>query len=163
MALHWCATPDLYLQKDFPHGLGLAIVIVGFAAGSIFWYLYMPIWTFAVFLATAMLDLVLYYLVPDVTICYRCLSQFRGQGSAGGSVRSVRPGHRRAVSAGEAEDRGASRGEVRGRLSRAVTSPLGTRPTPTGLPPSPSGLGLGGVRPPPWMSIAPGSSTTFAG
>ncbi len=81
-ACAWCATPDLYLQKDFPHGLGLAIVIVGFAAGSIFWYLYMPIWTFAVFLATAMLDLVLYYLVPDVTICYRCLSQFRGQGSA---------------------------------------------------------------------------------
>ena len=25
----WCATDDLYLQKDFPQGLGLAIVIVG--------------------------------------------------------------------------------------------------------------------------------------
>src|SRR5450755_3807577 len=33
-----CATDDLYVQKDFPQGLGLAIVIVGFAASTVFWY-----------------------------------------------------------------------------------------------------------------------------
>jgi hypothetical protein len=76
-----CATGDLYIQKDFPHGLGLAIVIAGFAGSTLFWYYYMPISATLVLLATAGLDLLLYYLVPDVTICYRCLAQYRGPGS----------------------------------------------------------------------------------
>jgi hypothetical protein len=77
----WCATDDLYLQKDFPHGLGLSIVVAGFVISSIFWYFYMPKSALAVLLLTAALDMALYYLVPDVTICYRCLSQFRGRGA----------------------------------------------------------------------------------
>jgi hypothetical protein len=77
----WCATPDLYIQKDFPHALGLAIVLTGFVSSTVFWYFRMPVAAFAALLSTALLDLVLYYLVPDVTICYRCLSQFRGSGS----------------------------------------------------------------------------------
>ena len=80
-ACPWCATEDLYIQKDFPHGLGLAIVISGFVASTVFWYFYMPIPAFAVLLGTAALDVALYYLVPDVTICYRCLSQSRGPGT----------------------------------------------------------------------------------
>lgn len=76
-----CATGDLYRQKDFPHGLGLLIVGGGFAASTIFWYRYQPALALAALLATAALDVVLYYLVPDVTICYRCLSQYRGEGS----------------------------------------------------------------------------------
>lgn len=80
-ACPWCATEDLYVQKDFPHGLGLGIVIAGFLVSTVFWWYLRPIPAFAVLLATAALDLALYYLVPDVTICYRCLSQFRGPGS----------------------------------------------------------------------------------
>lgn len=76
-----CATEDLYLQKDFPHGLGLAIVIVGFAASTAFWFYYMPVASLAVLMMTAALDVALFYLVPDVTICYRCLAQFRGPGT----------------------------------------------------------------------------------
>lgn len=77
----WCDTADLYVQKDFPHQLGLTIVVVGFAISTVFWYYYMPLSAFAVLLTTAALDLVLYYLVPEVTICYRCLGQFRGPGA----------------------------------------------------------------------------------
>jgi hypothetical protein len=77
----WCATTDLYIQKDFPHALGLAIVISGFVSSTVFWYFRMPVAAFASLISTAALDVVLYYLVPDVTICYRCLSQFRGAGS----------------------------------------------------------------------------------
>ncbi|HEX8199188.1 MAG TPA: hypothetical protein VF590_01780 [Isosphaeraceae bacterium] len=80
-ACPWCATEDLYVQKDFPHGLGLAIVLAGFAVSTAFWYAYRPIAALAALLVTAALDLVLYYLVPDVTICYRCLGQCRGPGS----------------------------------------------------------------------------------
>ncbi|HEV3121754.1 MAG TPA: hypothetical protein VGY53_07620 [Isosphaeraceae bacterium] len=76
-----CATEDLYTQKDFPHILGLSIVFVGIVVSCVFWAYYMPVAALGVLLATAALDLVLYYAVKDVTICYRCLSQYRGEGS----------------------------------------------------------------------------------
>jgi hypothetical protein len=80
-ACPWCATDDLYIQKDFPQGLGLLIVIVGFAISTVFWFYEMPIPAYLVLLASALLDMGLYYRVPDVTICYRCLGQYRGPGS----------------------------------------------------------------------------------
>ena len=76
-----CGTADLYVQKDFPHGLGLGIVVAGFVVSSIFWYLYIPLAAYGVLILTAALDLALYYLVPDVTICYRCQGQHRGLGT----------------------------------------------------------------------------------
>ena len=84
LACPWCATSDLYLQKDFPQGLGLFIVVVGFVISTVFWYYEMPLATYLVLLTSALLDMVLYYRVPDVTICYRCLSQVRGAGSSAG-------------------------------------------------------------------------------
>ncbi|QEH35778.1 hypothetical protein OJF2_43350 [Aquisphaera giovannonii] len=80
-ACPWCGTADLYIQKDFPQALGLAIVLVGFAISTVFWYLERPIVTYLILLASALLDMILYYRVPDVTICYRCLAQVRGEGS----------------------------------------------------------------------------------
>jgi hypothetical protein len=80
-ACPWCLTTDLYLQKDFPQGLGLVIVLMGFTISTVFWYDEMPLATFAVLLASAVVDGVLYYTVPDVTICYRCSCQARGGGS----------------------------------------------------------------------------------
>jgi hypothetical protein len=78
----WCATADLYLQKDFPQGLGLVIVIAGFVVSTVFWYQERPVPALGVLLASALVDMALYYLVPDVTICYRCLGQYRGAGSS---------------------------------------------------------------------------------
>jgi hypothetical protein len=77
----WCGTEDLYIQKDFPQGLGLAIVVVGFAISTVFWYYEKPIPAYLVLLASALVDMVLYARVPDVTICYRCLGQYRGAGT----------------------------------------------------------------------------------
>lgn len=76
-----CATEDLYIQKDFPQGLGLAIVILGFVVSTVFWYYDRPVPALSILLVSALADMALFYLVPDVTICYRCLSQHRGEGS----------------------------------------------------------------------------------
>jgi hypothetical protein len=76
-----CVTTDLYTQKDFPQALGLLIVIVQFAISTVFWYYEMPIATYSVLIASALLDWALYPRVPDVTICYRCSCQVRGEGS----------------------------------------------------------------------------------
>ena len=76
-----CATDDLYVQKDFPQGLGLAIVVVGFAVSTVFWYQDRPVPALGILLVSALVDMALFYAVPDVTICYRCLSQLRGDGA----------------------------------------------------------------------------------
>ena len=76
-----CGTEDLYSQKDFPQVLGLAIVFIGFGVSSVFWYYERPLWTYAILLSSALLDMVLFYRVPNVSICYRCLAQYRGEGS----------------------------------------------------------------------------------
>jgi hypothetical protein len=76
-----CMTTDLYIQKDFPTGLGLFIVLIGFAISTVFWYYEMPLFTYLVLIISIAVDFVLYYKVPDVIICYRCLSQYRGPGA----------------------------------------------------------------------------------
>ena len=80
-ACAWCGTEDLYVQKDFPQGLGLAIVVVGFVISTVFWYQDRPVPALGVLLLSALVDMALYYRVPNVTICYRCLSQYRGPGT----------------------------------------------------------------------------------
>jgi hypothetical protein len=76
-----CSTSDLYTQKDFPKALGLCILLAAFGISTVFWYYEMPLLTYLVLIISIALDFLLYYQVPDVTICYRCLSQFRGKGA----------------------------------------------------------------------------------
>ena len=80
-ACPWCLTTDLYSQKDFPQALGLMIVMLQMGISTVFWYYEKPVETFAVLLGFTFLDWALYPRVSDVTICYRCSSQFRGAGS----------------------------------------------------------------------------------
>ena len=72
-----CPSTDLFVRKDFPQRLGVAIVAAGFAASCVTWYFYWTMATFAVLFATALADLVLYLIVPDSLACYRCGAQYR--------------------------------------------------------------------------------------
>jgi hypothetical protein len=72
-----CPSTDLFVRKDFPQRLGAAIVVAGFAASCVTWYLYQKELTFAVLVATALADVVLYRLVGDALVCYRCGAQYR--------------------------------------------------------------------------------------
>ncbi|MDG3005379.1 hypothetical protein [Paludisphaera mucosa] len=81
-----CGSADLYVRKDFPQSLGLVIVVVGFAASTVFWYYERALSAYGVLGASLLLDLALYRWVPDVLVCYRCGSQLRGPG--------VNPGRR---------------------------------------------------------------------
>ena len=73
-----CPSTDLYLRKDFPQRLGVAIVTVGIVGSSVTWAYTMVFWTFAILLATALADLILYLIVGNALMCYRCHSQYRG-------------------------------------------------------------------------------------
>jgi hypothetical protein len=65
-----CGCRDLYIQKDFNRKLGVAIVIVGAVLA--------PFTKLISLFVCAFIDLVLYYLLPTIEICYRCHSIFRG-------------------------------------------------------------------------------------
>lgn len=68
----------MYKKKDFPHTLGMAILIVACLVSFITfgWY---ELWlTWAILLGTAVFDGVLYLLVGDAAVCYRCHAHYRG-------------------------------------------------------------------------------------
>lgn len=72
-----CPSTDLFVRKDFPQRLGVAVVVLGIVASSIAWGFMLPIATFAILFATALVDVVLYLIVPDALMCYRCGAQYR--------------------------------------------------------------------------------------
>jgi DNA-directed RNA polymerase subunit RPC12/RpoP len=73
-----CPSKDLFLRKDFPQRLGVGIVTLGLAASCVAWGYHELILTFAILFLTALVDVVLYLLVPNALMCYRCGAQYRG-------------------------------------------------------------------------------------
>ena len=65
-----CGFDRLYTQKDFNRTLGLAIVVAG-------GLLSVPTWGLSLLVAT-LVDLLLYHVLGDVTVCYACNTLHRG-------------------------------------------------------------------------------------
>jgi hypothetical protein len=73
-----CPSTELFVRKDFPQRLGVALVVLGFIGSSIAWAYYMVWLSFAILFATALVDLALYILMGESLTCYRCQAQYRG-------------------------------------------------------------------------------------
>jgi hypothetical protein len=73
-----CGGHELYKKKDFPHKLGMGILVVACLASSITTLLYQWWLTWAILIGSAAFDGILYLLVKDVVVCYRCQAHFRG-------------------------------------------------------------------------------------
>jgi len=73
-----CGCAELYKKKDFPHALGLLLLIAAFAASAITYWLYLPTLTWAILIGTAVFDGVLYVTVGDAIVCYRCQAHHKG-------------------------------------------------------------------------------------
>jgi hypothetical protein len=73
-----CPSTDLFVRKDFPQSLGVAIVTVGLLSSCVAWGYSMLYLTFAILFATALVDVVLYVFVPNALMCYRCGAMYRG-------------------------------------------------------------------------------------
>jgi hypothetical protein len=78
-----CPGKELFVRKDFPQRLGLGIVVAGLAASCLAWAWRELILTFAILFGTAIIDVVLYLVMPDCLCCYRCGARYRGEGIAG--------------------------------------------------------------------------------
>jgi DNA-directed RNA polymerase subunit RPC12/RpoP len=66
-----CSGEQLYVQRDFNQKAGLAIVVLGAVLAP-----FTPFYS-SLFVAAA-IDAVLYALLPEITVCYRCQAHFRG-------------------------------------------------------------------------------------
>jgi hypothetical protein len=72
-----CGNQELYVQKDFSHRLGMGIIVAACVA-SIFTYAnHAIVATWAILIGAAALDCLLYMIVGNVTVCYRCQTQYR--------------------------------------------------------------------------------------
>ncbi len=66
-----CGNTQLYVQRDFNQRAGLVIVVIGAALAP-----FTPYYS-SLFVAAA-IDAVLYMVLPEITVCYRCQAHFRG-------------------------------------------------------------------------------------
>ena len=73
-----CGCNQLYRQKNFPQWLGLTLLTVACSAFFILQGLYMPKVAWIILLGSAAFDLVLYFIVGDVIVCYRCQARHYG-------------------------------------------------------------------------------------
>ena len=73
-----CRGGDFYIRKDFNPQLGLAVVITGGLISAAFYWFNRDLIAYSILAAAALIDLFVYGRLKDVTVCYRCHSEFRG-------------------------------------------------------------------------------------
>ena len=73
-----CGNHELYKKKDFPHALGMGILVAACLASTVTYGLYDKWLTWAILIGSAAFDGLLYLWVKDVIVCYRCNAEYRG-------------------------------------------------------------------------------------
>jgi hypothetical protein len=73
-----CDGADFYTRKDFDPKVGLAVVIVGALISAVFYWYERDLIAYSILAGAALIDLVVYGRLRDLTVCYRCHSEYRG-------------------------------------------------------------------------------------
>ena len=73
-----CGGEDFYRRKDFDQKRGATVVVVAGLISAGFLYFGLVLWAFGVLAAAALIDLIVYRRIGDMTVCYRCHTEFRG-------------------------------------------------------------------------------------
>jgi hypothetical protein len=74
-----CRGADFYIRKDFDPKTGLTVVVVGALISAAFYWFGRDLVAYGILASAALVDLVVYGRLKDVTVCYRCHSEFRGE------------------------------------------------------------------------------------
>jgi hypothetical protein len=73
-----CNGADFYVRKDFDPKLGLTIVAIGAAISAVFYWFKRDFIAYGILAFATLVDLVIYGRLKEVTVCYRCHTEFRG-------------------------------------------------------------------------------------
>ena len=69
---------DFYIRKDFDPKLGLTIIIIGASISAVFYWFGRDVMAYGVLGVATLVDLAIYGRLKDLTVCYRCHTEFRG-------------------------------------------------------------------------------------
>ena len=73
-----CSGTDFYIRKDFDPKVGLTVVVIGALISAVFYWFGKDLVAYSILAGAALIDLVVYGRLKDVTVCYRCHTEFRG-------------------------------------------------------------------------------------
>ncbi len=73
-----CGNPEMYKKKDFPHWLGMTILVLACLASVYTYFWYQPWLTWTILIGSALIDGALYLAVGDAVVCYRCDAHYKG-------------------------------------------------------------------------------------
>jgi hypothetical protein len=73
-----CRGGDFYIRKDFDPKIGLTVVIVGALISAGFYWYGRDLIAYSILGLATLVDLTIYGRLKDLTVCYRCHSEFRG-------------------------------------------------------------------------------------
>jgi len=73
-----CGGGDFYTRKDFDPKFGVAIVALGAVISAVFYWFGRDVIAYSILGGAALIDLLVYGRLKDLTVCYRCHSEFRG-------------------------------------------------------------------------------------
>src|SRR6185295_10609849 len=72
-----CAGNDFYIRKDFDPKIGVTVVIIGALVSGVFYWFNLDLIAYGILGGAALIDLVVYGRLKDLSVCYRCHSEFR--------------------------------------------------------------------------------------
>lgn len=73
-----CSGSDFYTRKDFDPKVGLTVVVIGAGISAGFYWFGRDLIAYGILAAAVLIDLVVYQRLKEVTVCYRCHTEFRG-------------------------------------------------------------------------------------
>ncbi len=73
-----CSGGYFYTRKDFNPKVGVTIVAIGATISAIFYWQKRDLIAYSILAVATLVDLVIYGRLKEVTVCYRCHSEFRG-------------------------------------------------------------------------------------
>jgi len=73
-----CSGSDFYIRKDFNPTIGVTVVAIGAGISAVFYWFGRDLIAYSILAFAALTDLIVYGRLKDLTVCYRCHSEFRG-------------------------------------------------------------------------------------
>ena len=73
-----CEGDDFYLRKDFDPQMGVTVIVIAIFISGGFYYYGLDLIAYGVLAGAALIDLAVYRRLKDLTVCYRCHAEFRG-------------------------------------------------------------------------------------
>lgn len=74
-----CAGGEFYTRKDFNPKLGLSVIVCGALVSTGFYWMGLDLVAYGILAFAVVMDFAIAWALPEVTVCYRCHSEFRGR------------------------------------------------------------------------------------